>query len=259
MIPFPFKKRYFFKSALCHDKTVKHTMIKSAMVLIVDYVLSTVLSPLAQSSGATWPRSQWARQDWSVSSPAAEPVFPNAILFPGKHFSQVRGLYLHLAVVIILQQQQYSALSVSQRPWDFIPRFAKPEQGPEAPSLTPGSGWRKPVQGTGCSRQRISTGGNGKAELNHNGPQDIALATPVEASAGDASFLVHVPAPGARKPAALSGLPVSINDFNWKRNKGLLKEEGYLQWSRIWLSRLRNGLVDHRWRDDHLNHSCFLQ
>ena len=55
---------------------------------------------------------------------------------------------------------QYLALSVSQRLWDFIPRFAKLEQGPEAPSLTPGSGWQKPVQGTGCSRQRIFTGGN---------------------------------------------------------------------------------------------------
>ena len=217
-------------------------MIINAMVLIVDYVLSTVLSPLAQSSGTTWPRSQWASQDWSVSSPAAEPVFPNTVLFPGKHFSQVRALYLHLAVVNI----RHSV--VSQRLWDFIPRFAKPEQGPEAPSLTPGSGWRKPIQGTGCSRQRIFTGGNWKAELNHNGPQDIALATPVDASAGDASFLVQVHTPGGRKPAALSGLPSSIKDFNWKRNKGLLKEEGYLQWSRIRLSRLRSGFVDFRFQ-----------
>lgn len=49
---FLLKRDIFLKSALCHDKTVKHTTIISAMVLIVDYVLSTVLSPLAQSSGA---------------------------------------------------------------------------------------------------------------------------------------------------------------------------------------------------------------
>lgn len=112
--------------------------------------------------------------------------------------------------------------SVGWRPWDFMPGFAKPQRGPEASDC---SRFRvaQPVQGAACSDK--DTAGDWKTDLSHNGPQDTALPTTVNAPSAGASLLVFSSHPGVgeRKPTALSrqGVPPnalpSLSHFNWEK------------------------------------------
>lgn len=152
--------------------------------------------------------------------------------------------------------------SVSWRPWDFILMFAKPRQGPEAPSpMAPGS-WclTKSIQ-AGCRWRRVFTGAGWKTELNYNGPQDTALPTSVNAADDCQMMMSHsvfivAPTPGAGTPQLCQSnechlmLPAQLIVSIGGTSKGLLRSKGYLEWSKIGLSRLTS--VWTGWGGDHL-------